>query len=295
MAPAQPSHSAAVLSLLPKLRSADCLPSSFTVAHLPGQPSHIIGAAAYVPRLISDELPGFAFHCQVLPAFRRQGAGRALLQHLIQDVRCWEISYLHAAGSFDDGSLAAVFLTSQQFYPCANMHHFMGHTHATLPILTKIVSALKKRKRVPDGFRLKPLEEADLEGVAVLFAQQYATSVARAKASLRQVLEQPVSRELSFVLSNGEQLAGFITAKHDTAIPEVGYWISAPEFRHGWPAAMLLAGFLQAAQDGGISQGRYACNDKTLATLNIARKAGAQLETIRRSYVLDLGAVSCSP
>ncbi|MDN4501889.1 GNAT family N-acetyltransferase [Alteromonadaceae bacterium BrNp21-10] len=286
--PARPSQTAAVLTLLPELLSACCLPSSFIIAFSKNNPSQILGAAAFIPQIISNEWPGFSIHCHVVADFRRQGIGSAMLQQLKTEARHWDIAYLHVTGHFEDNSSPTQFLTKRQFSPSSNMHYFIGQTQATLPMLDRLVKALYRRNRVPTGFSVQPLAQVNLDKVAELFARQFGTSQANGIHIVQQALSDPLSNELSLAVSNGSELAGFLIAKQSNDFPEVSYWVSAPEYRQGWPAALLLEGFVRGLHNKNIPQGGYSCNDKTTATLNIARKTGAQLSAIKRSYVLNL-------
>lgn len=278
----------AVLSLLPELMSAEILPPNFIVAHSHDDPSRIVGAAAFVPKIHNTDWPGFIFHCRVIPAFRNQGIGKALIQCLATQVAAWDVDYLHTASTYDDDSSEANFLKRLGFSVSASMHHFVGDTTATLPMLQRMVKALYGRGRVPEGFVIKPLTEAEPNAVATLFCRQFGGSLANARCQVEQALKDPTGEKLSLSLSDGNQLAGFLIASHDNTSAEVKYWVTDPVFGQGWPAALLLEGFVRQLQILGFSQGRYSCNDKTRATLNIARKTGAQLEFFRRSFVLDV-------
>jgi GNAT superfamily N-acetyltransferase len=278
----------AVLSLLPELMSAAILPPNYTVAHPHGDPSRILGAAAFVPKIHNTDLPGFIFHCRVLPAFRKQGIGSALIQQLATQVAAWDVDYLHTASTYDDGSAEAEFLKRLGFDVSASMHHFMSNAASTLPMLQRLVKALYGRGRVPNGFAIKPFADTEPDAVASLFCRQFGGSLAHARRQVEQALKDPNGEKLSLSLSDGNQLAGFLVGSHDNTSSEVKYWVSDPTFGQGWPAALLLEGFVSRSSDLGYIQGRYSCNDKTRATLNIARKSGAQLEFLRRSYVLDV-------
>lgn len=286
---ARPSQTTAVLTLLPSLLSANALPSRFIIARCKKNQSQIFGATAFVPQIISTQWPGFAMHLQVLAKYRRQGIGSALLNQLKIEAKNWNIDYLHTVEHVEDTSEQAQFLTQHHFQASSNMHYFISQMHATLPMLSRLVSALHRRKRVPDGFVLQPLIEADLDKAADLFALEFNTPKAHAKQVVQQALNQPMGNEISLALCNTNELAGFLIGKQNNDLPEVSYWVSAPEYRQGWTAALLLEGFVRQANERGIVQGGYSCNDKTTATLNIARKSGAELTAIKRSYMLNLG------
>jgi GNAT superfamily N-acetyltransferase len=287
---ARSSQTAAVLTLLPSLLSANSLPTRFIIARCPENPSHILGAAAFIPQIISTQWPGFAMHLNVLANYRRQGIGSALLHQLKVDAQNWNVSHLHVAEHFEDNSPLAQFLSQYHFQPSSNMHYFISQMHATLPMLESLVGALNRRKRVPAGFVLQPLINANLDKAAELFAKEFKTPITHAQNVLQHALSEPMSNEISLALCKNNELAGFLIGKQNNDFPEVSYWVSAPEYRQGWTAALLLEGFVRRANERGIMHGGYSCNDKTTATLNIARKTGAKLTAIKRSYVLNLEA-----
>lgn len=278
----------AVLSLLPELMSTEILPPDFIVAHPHDDPSRILGATAFIPKIHNTERPGFICYCRVLPAFRKQGIGSTLIQHLAKQVASWDVDYLHTASTYDDGSSEADFLKRLGFEVSGSMHHFMSHAATTLPMLQRLVKALYGRGRVPNGFAIKPFSDTEPDALASLFCRQFGGSMTHARNQVELALKEPSGEKLSLSLADGNQLAGFLVASHDNTSLEVKYWVTDPAFGQGWSAALLLDGCLSRANNLGFTQGRYSCNDKTRATLNIARKTGAQLEFLRRSYVLDV-------
>jgi GNAT superfamily N-acetyltransferase len=287
-------QTSAVMSVLPELMSSEILPPNFIVAHPHDDPSRILGAAAFVPKIHNTEKPGFICHCRVLPAFRKQGIGSAFIQHLAKQVASWDVDYLHTASTYDDGSSEAEFLKRLGFDVSSSMHHFMSHAAGILPmfnLLHRQVKALYGRDRIPKGFAIKSFSDIQPDAVANLYCRQFGGSMTHARNQIKLALKDPNGEKLSLSLSDGNQLAGFLVASHDKTSLEIKYWVTDPTFGPGWSAALLLDGCLSRANDLGLTQGRYSCNDKTRATLNIARKTGAQLEFLRRSYVLDISSL----
>ncbi len=288
MVTAPVGQTAAVLALLPELTAAEALPPTFTVAHAVGFPSRLLGAAAFVPRMQHAEWPGFSAYCRVLPAFRRQGVGQALMGRLAAEVTAWDVKHLHAAGTHEARGAESQFLTTLGFRPSGSIHHFVGDTASTLPMCQRLVQTLRDHGRIPGGFTVVPLAEAQEDSVAALFCRQFGGSLARARAEVKRALEEPIGQALSLALRDDQQLAGFLMAREGKQMPEVSYWVSDPSYRQGWPAALLLEGFVKRLKDLGVAQARYCCSDRTRATLNVARKTGARLDAVRHGYVIDL-------
>lgn len=284
---AAPDQTAAVFALLPELMGAQVLPPRFAVAHATGDPSCLLGAAAFVPMAGQGHLPGFRSQCRVLPAFRRRGVGRALMVELAAQARQWDASHLQSWEGLIEGP-ESVFLRAAGFCPGLGVHYFVGEATATLARCQPLVAALRAHERVPTAFQLMPLVDVPLDAAALLFCSQFGGSPSAGREKISQVLKNELSRVLSFALWDGSVLAGFLLAGTDEAMVQVKYWAVDPTFRHGWPAVLLLEHFIRTGAEMGIFHARYHCNDRTQATLNVARKSGAVLEAVHQTYVLDL-------
>lgn len=292
---AAPAHQTdALLALLPELLTARALPPVWWVAHLPGRPSAVIGAAALEPWVRPSDgregVGGFPAQVHVLPAWRRQGIGRALAARLVQQARAWDVETLQTFRSHGPDEAAAAFVRALGGRPGVSLHHFLGESVPTLAAYEKLEQALRARGRIPQGFRLVPLHEVPSERAAALHAWQFGGSVQAAQERLEQHLRDPLARALSMAVWDGTTLAALLVGGAREGISSVDYWVAEPTLRQGWPALMALLGHVRAAHDMGIRQGRYYCNGQARATLNIAERSGAQLEAIRHVYMLDLPA-----
>lgn len=283
-------QTAAVFALLPELLHATSLPPRFIVAHVAGDASRLLGAAAFVPQVQNADSPGFLSQCRVLPAFQRQGIGRALLSRLADEARAWDVPHLHAWAAHDDTSEPLGFLRAVGFRPGTAMHHFLLETALMRPASMRFQQGLRSRGRVPADAVPVPLAHVPIEPVVALFCAEFGGSPAQARARIERTLAHPMGQALSSALWDGATLAGFLLAgASDTdGSPEVSFRASDRRCRHGWPAAVLLDEFTRAMEAGGHAQARYYCNDRNLATLNLVRRTGARLERIRIHQVLDL-------
>jgi GNAT superfamily N-acetyltransferase len=291
---AAPDQTAAVFALLPEMMGAQFLPPRFAVAHAADDPSRLLGAAAFVPMVGQGHLPGFRSQCRVLPAFRRRGIGQALMARLGTEAQQWGVAHLHSWTGYPEGAQAE-FLKSLGGHAGLGMHHFMGDTAATLPMCRRLVTALIDHRRVPPACRLLPMADSPLDAVALLYCSQFGGSPAAARQLIDQVLAQEMGRALSYALWDGNMVAGFLLGGAGADMPEVKYWATDPTIRTGWPAALLLDAFVAKLASLGIERARYHCNDKTRATLNVARKTGAVLAAVFQTYVLDLSSPSSTP
>lgn len=276
-----------MLALLPELATAAALPPSLLVAHPAREPSRLLGAAALVPQLRDPQSPGFPGLWRVLPAYRRGGIGRALLSALAVQARRWDIDHLHAWEPLAEGSEAA-FLRALGFRPQLCLYDFVSEGNATPALTHRLLTRLRNKGRLPPTAQLLPLAEAPLARCALLYSLHFGCPVSAALATLNAALADADARAVSVALLEDGKLLGFLLAAPAADMMEVKFWICDPAWRHGWPALMLLDEFMRRLQAIGGQRARYACNEKTLATLNLARKSGAVAAGMRHAYVLDL-------
>lgn len=288
VAQARSDQTEAVFSLLPELLQAPAWPSRFLVAHRQGEPSQLLGAAAYVPLVHAARLPGFRGQCRVLDGFRRQGIGRALLNRLAADVAAWDVPHLLSWQPEDPGSVAGQFMQALGFQVNFSIHHFIARYEAILPLCQRMTQALREHDRVPPDFRLLPLADLPLDAVVALHCQEFQASPAAARAAIEAALADPLSRALSLGLWDGQYVAGYLLAGRGTDMPDLQFWASDPAYRNGWPAVLLLDGYMRKIAECGLSQSRFTCNSRNPAPVNVARKIGAQLEAVQHGYVLGL-------
>lgn len=286
------SQSDAVLALLPELAGVPAWAGTGWLAHLSGQPWAVVGAAALEPRVRPDDgregAGAFAAQVRVLSAWRRQGLGRVLLARLVGQARGWDVDALQTFSSHAPDEPTAAFLRAQGARPGLSLHHFLGETTVTLAAYERREAALRAHGRIPAYFAVVPLHDVPVERAATLYAWQFGGSPAAAGAMLERRLRDPLARALSSAVWDGQTLAALLIGGADDGVGKVEYWVAEPTLRQGWPALLALLGHLRGLRDLGIRQGRYCCNEKAQATLNVARRTGALLEAVRHVYMLDL-------
>jgi GNAT superfamily N-acetyltransferase len=287
LAAARADQTAAVLALLPEVLDAPALPTRFWVVHPAGRPSELLGAAACAPVVHPAQSPGFRGHCRVLEDYRRQGLGRALVERLSAEVAAWDVPHLLSWQPEPDGP-AGAFMSALGFRINFSIHHFIADYEGILPLCQRLTQSLREHDRIPSGFRLLPLGEVPREAVVKLHCKEFHASPAAARATIEEMLADPLAQRLSLALWDGAYVAGYLLAGPGSDMPDLRYWASDPAYRHGWPAVLLLDGYMRMIAACGLSQSRFMCNGRNPAPLNVARKIGAQLESLRHAHVLDL-------
>ena len=287
---ATPGQTAAVLTLLPELIDCAPLPPAFLVAHRAGAPSELLGAAAFVPAMRHAPSPGFRGLVRVLPGWRRQGIGRALVARLAAEVWAWDVPHLLAWQPEPAGEASRV-MQALGFRIDYTLHHFLIDKAIVLPACQERVRRLQARGRIPPGYGLHALAQVPRQAVVALHAQEFNADHEAAAVMLARELADPLVGALSFGLWNGHTLAAYLLAGRGAdELPEVRFWASDRRLRGGWAAALVLEAFVRHASDRGGQVARYHCNANALAPLNVARKSGAQEIAVTQGWVLDLAA-----
>jgi GNAT superfamily N-acetyltransferase len=288
VARAQPGRTDAVWALLadglPGLSRPLAPPPSLWVAQPAGGPAPWLGAAALWPVPQRGGVWGFRAHCQVLPAHRRQGIGRALLAALAAEAGQWGAPRLISWDTLGDGPGSA-FAQAVGGQAAFRLHHFLPDKATALRRCAALVERLHRQGRVPAGFALLPLHEVPREPLLALHCQEFHAVPQAATHLFEAHLADAHLRALSVALWDGQQLAGYLLAGPGGDLPEVSFWATAPGHRGGWAAAVMLHAFV--ARLGG-PKARYHCNELNRAPMNFARRTAAPLEKITLGWCLEV-------
>ena len=282
--PAPAALVAASYSLLPELLTAEVLASDVLVAIDPRHPSRPLGAAAFLPTLHDEQLPGFRGLVRVLPAWRRRGIGRALAHELSRHAAQWGVAWLHAWDAHSPGPEAS-FLQSTGFDACLSVHHFVGDIETALAMSSARVELMRVRGRIPRSVAVVSLVEVPIASILGLYRSQMGFASHEEIASN---LQQQDCRADSTAVLDGDRLLGFLLTRPGGDLPAADLWIVDSAERNGWAAALVLQATLQRMAQRGARGVRFHCNDRALATQNFARRIGARLESTRVGYARAL-------
>lgn len=282
-----PARTTALLTMLPELMTAECLPPRSWIAHLNGRQSALIGAAAFVPSLHDDLAPGFRCLARVLPDHRRRGVGRQLLARLIAEAECWGVSDLQSWQAYGPGEQAS-FLRALCFAPSLAVYHFRGTVAQSLSMIQAREANMRAHGRIPGSMAVVQLADVPLEAVIEMYYRQVRGSESALRRHITESLQRDDCRALSVAAWDGKRLAGFLLADVHGNTPKADLWLSDPELRSGWVATLTLNGVLQRVASMGKSQFRFHCNERAQATLNFARRTGAVLEATHHNFVLPM-------
>jgi GNAT superfamily N-acetyltransferase len=269
-------------ALLPHAAGQGVAAESVLVARRSGA---IAGVAAFSSTPWESLRSGLRGAIFVLPSQRRRGVASALLAALGAAVRRWDVDYLHAWGEWDAAG-APPFLARSGFEPQRKMFYFEADTRHSGEQCDQVLRRLRAGGRIPPGAAVTTLAPHHLPQAIALYGRHVQLAHNAAAAHFDATLADPACAALTQVLELDGRLIGLLLWKRDPVAPAVDLWVTQPGFRHGWPALLLLEAANRQLMRLGLPRYRFACNDATRTTLQIARRVEATLLRTAQTYVL---------
>jgi GNAT superfamily N-acetyltransferase len=291
---AGPELTHAALSLLPELLGSEALPSRIWVASAGDRPSCLQGAATFIPVLRNTTHPGFRCLVRVLPEYRRQGIGRALIGALHAEAQRWNLPYLHAWQPVDAHGAEAAVLRTLGFRTLSLMHHFVGSTERSLQASARLEASLRARRREQGGVEVVPLHTVPRDQVVSLYQRQLGGSSEAIGQHIGHLLQDEGARAISVAAWDGQRVQGFLLLSLSSGVPQADFWVSEPDQRNGWVAALMLHESLRRLAEAGFTQHRFHCNEHVRATMNFARRSGADCVAVQHCVGIDINASAAS-
>jgi hypothetical protein len=253
--------------LLPDAFSATQAPDVF-VALQDGVP-HPVGAAA-----VAWAPGGFPVDVHVVPAFRRRGIGRALVE-TVAAVATRETGRLRAWNLVHEGGPDAAFLRAAGFAPVQRFLGFETDGVRLVAVTGAIRQRLERAGKIPAGVQLVPLSEAPRADVLRLVLSEVAVVPATLAARITAQGGAGYDNDLSVVLMVDCKVgaAALMTRTGDTVRLEVT--VVAPALRHGWANALLLGEATRRGIASGAKRCRFFCDEHVRETINAARRIQA--------------------
>lgn len=285
---AGPELTLAALSLLPELLGSEALPSRIWVASAGDRPSWLQGAATFIPVLRNTAHPGFRCLVRVLPEHRRQGIGRALIGAVQAEARRWNLPYLHAWQPVDAQGAEAGVLRALGFRTLSLMHHFVGSTERSLLASARLEASLRGRRTGQGGVVVVPLTTVPRDQVVSLYQRQLGGSGEVIGQHIAHVLEDEAARALSVAAWDGQRVHGFLLLALKRGVPHADFWVTEPDQRNGWVAALMLHESLRRLAEAGFALHRFHCNEHVRATMNFARRSQAECVAVQHCMGIEL-------
>jgi len=263
--PAHDAEAPACRALLPEAFG----PTDGPVLYVAVGDGAIVGAAAigWVPG-------GFPVQVHVVPAWRRRGVGRALVDAAAA-AAAGETARLRAWTLLAEDSPAERFLLATGFAAARRFHGFdTGFEFAAH--VARVRAYLERSGRIPDGVAVvAPSAAPRAELVALVAANLHAVPAA---VAARVAADGPSGYDdtLSVVLMHDGRVAGATLSSRDGAVGRIEVNVVAPALRGGWANIILLDETARRGIAGGIERFRFFSDETTRDTMNLGRRTGAR-------------------
>jgi GNAT superfamily N-acetyltransferase len=257
------------------------MPETFSPGNAPealigfGRHDELAGAAAIGWQAVGDPA-AFPVSVHVLPAYRGQGLGRALLDAaaaLVAD----ETPALQPWTVLREGSEAAAFCLANGFRVHHHILHFSGEAERMEAMLAAYREKLDRSGWIPAGARVVALPDAPPAEVANLVAREFHGNPAAMPARLSGRAGTPPNTQRSVVLLlDGVVVGAQLVCIAADGVPEVEANVVIPSLRRGWANLLLTHEGTRVGVLHGSRRFRFFCDDRVLDTVNLARRSGAE-------------------
>ncbi|MCX6598483.1 MAG: GNAT family N-acetyltransferase [Acidobacteria bacterium] len=278
--PPQPAEAPAIRMLLPRRPGAAALPGQYLLALQPGTAS-IVGAASFSVSPAGST----ALRLHVIPPFRRQRVGTALVQAIMRSAPAAGVRGLTGEVhpmSEPDAPHFAEALGFQRLHRLCTMTAPVADLRGQL---TALRQRLRQSGRIPAAAQLVMLPEAPQLEIARLFEQWI--SLEGVGAVPTQALTREASAASPVVMVEGE-VAGFLLWQMQGETAIVLAWVVPPRWSNSWVNVALLAEALDIGWAAGARQIEYDVLDGNHQPTKLAQRAGGTVHRIADTYRLDL-------
>lgn len=268
---AAPAEQAACLALLPELRGTE---PELLIAR---DGDAIAGAAGTIWRSWSDP-GGLPLAIHVLPAWRRQGVGRALASAAIaqaggEAAGLWSVQPLAAGGA------AMAFAAACGFRPIRRQLHFRGETALIAATLAPLAERARRRGPGGGGLSVHLLEEVSLPDVARLVSVEFAQGPAPLLDLLHRARLDGTAAQVDLAASvavvDGGRVVGALLARREDAGEVIEARVVAPSHRNSPVNLLMLAEMARRGLAMGVPRYRFHCDESSRDTVKLARRCAA--------------------
>jgi len=269
---AEPSEMRACRMLLPETFGPSNAPEALVSFSRCGE---LAGAATIGWQAVGDPA-AFLVAVHVVPAYRKQGLGRALVDAAAVLVK-GEVSFLQPWKALREDSETAAFCLRSGFTVHHRILHFLGEAEKMEAMLATYREKLDRSGYIPDGARVVKLPDAPAAEVANLVGREFHNNPERMQARLEGRVGKPPDPQRSVVLLlDGLVVGAQLVSIAADGIPEVEGNVVIPSLRRGWANLLLTHEGTRTGVLHGSRQFRFFCDDRVIDTVNLARRSGAE-------------------
>jgi hypothetical protein len=196
---------------------------------------------------------------------------------------------LHSWASEVEGSPAAAFCSAVGFEPRSRVFEFDADGVRFYKMIKSIHDRLAKSGKIPSELRIVSLREAPLEQVTALVGSQFADVPLSTVMALSKGLVN-YDQDKSAVLMKGQEVKGALLYLWNSGNPVIDVNVVAPELRRGPGNVLLLEAATRKGLEGRATGFRFRCEEHVRDTLNLARRSGAKLASVRIAFTRPLAA-----
>ncbi len=267
--------------LLPEMFTAEQSPDALVAVAGGGTP--LLAGAIASGTVHGPGALGFPAWVHVVPEFRRQGIGRALLAALADHCR-GRTPMLRAMLPVAEAGQASDFLLACGVTDFDEIRRFETDTRAFHADMLRVRERLARRGGIPAGARMLRLREAPAERVAALIMAHFPNPRSRLLERLTPGAAEAFDLDNSVALMVDDRLAGVLIFVWQGRVPVIELRIVAPGFRGGWVNAWLLEAATRNGMAAGSEVFQFFAETRIADTMRLAARAGATLIRIERRY-----------
>lgn len=279
---ARDAEHAAIRRLMPSVFTATSAPDRLFVATAG---SGEIVAAAGIEWRLGGQPPGFRVHIEVAEHARRRHLGSALLSAAVEAAR-GEVKCIHPWVALDEGGAAHAFVAARGFELIRRILHFDVDGATFHRMIASIRDRLRVQARIPAAASTVPLAAVDPVAVARLLCDVFGTRYDTALANVTGWEGQGYDRARSVVLLHGDEVGGALLFRWNAGVPDIDVNLVRPQWRGRWANVLLLEHATRNGLAGGATRFTFRCDERVRDSVNLARRAGADLLKREVEYVL---------
>jgi GNAT superfamily N-acetyltransferase len=256
------------------------LPETFANA---ASRTYLLGVRDEAPRIVAAasyrEAPGSITNLRmhVVPAFRRQGVGSQIVEHLAENAG----HSISGTVEMEKEPAAEAFCKRNRFQRVESL----TTVEAAMSEMRDYTGRLRARFELPSGAQVVPLSEAPVDQVAALHAQHVAQ-----EGELNQwrglVAHTPEMNISPVVMIDG-RVAGILLGKLEGTTAVVHTRVVAPAYHGSWVNVMLLAEALDIGWTHSARRARFSYTDSNQDTQKLAKRFRAEITSVIARFVRE--------
>ncbi len=234
----------------------------------------VVGAAAL--RVFQDR--GVRFTVFVLPEFRRQGCGRALLMSVRTLAKQQDVARLLSEWSYQVGASDEHSLTANAFCRACGLviEQEVINYQAELSAALRVIEPLYERCPLASGTRIVPIDQVDARQLAIFAVSHVGGLPEEVSAQLAGNHDRAYSRTTSLALIANDQIVGAILARRAADTLVFDSKVVAADHRGGSVNLALMCLSLRQAACEGIRFIQFESDNRGNDTVKLARRFAAE-------------------